>query len=352
MNTPRNPTGRPTTDTMIDRYVWAVLKSIPEAKRADIDRELRATIADDVDSRVDAGATEAEAERAALLELGDPKRLAAGYAGRPLWLVGPELYLDYVRLLTLLLWIVLPIVGVAMFLINVLSGVPLGGAIGGAIGILISVAVHLCFWTTFVFFMVERTGAATRGVTGNRNSWVPFDPDALSPVPLITGIGRGDLIASLVFLVFVPVAIFWQQFSSVVTQDGVAVPLIDPTLWSFWLPYFLALTVVAAAFAIVLFRVGRWTGVLVAVNALITVAATVPVVWLIATGQLINPEFLDEFGWGRYVAEGSPGAIATAAAIAGISAWSIIDSVVKAYRSRHGLAGELKDGARRLASRL
>ena len=52
MNASSYPTGRPTTDTLTDRYVWAVLKSLPEAKRADIDRELRASIADDIDARV------------------------------------------------------------------------------------------------------------------------------------------------------------------------------------------------------------------------------------------------------------------------------------------------------------
>jgi hypothetical protein len=353
MNAPKIPVGRPTADTLTDRYVWAVLKSLPEDQRSDIDRELRATIADDVDARVASGAPEAEALRAALLELGRPSRLAAGYSGRPLWLIGPDLFIDYVRLLKLLAIIVLPIVAIAIFVVNALSGVPIGGVIGGTIGSVIGTAVHLGFWTTFVFVLVERTGTAK---PGGKDSWVPFDPDHLAPVP-VNATGRSDLIASLVFLLLVPVAFLWQHFASVVQrEDGTAIPLIDPALWSFWLPYVIVMAFLAAAFAIVLYRVGRWTWPLVTVNAVLTVATTVPIVWLIATGSVVNPELLGRFDGARYLAEGTPAAIASAAAVGAISAWAIIDSAWKAHRSRHGsardLADELKEASRKFVGRL
>ena len=80
--------GRPTTDTLTDRYVWAVLKGLPEAKRTDIDRELRASIADDVDARVESGEDAAAAEHAVLLELGEPSppgtRVACSHSSDPI----------------------------------------------------------------------------------------------------------------------------------------------------------------------------------------------------------------------------------------------------------------------------
>jgi hypothetical protein len=54
----------------------------PRDRRSDIERELRASIADAVDGRIDAGGEPADAEVAVLTELGDPARLAAGYADR------------------------------------------------------------------------------------------------------------------------------------------------------------------------------------------------------------------------------------------------------------------------------
>ena len=43
------------TATLTDRYIWAVQRSLPEAQRADIDRELRGTIADAVDAKIEDG---------------------------------------------------------------------------------------------------------------------------------------------------------------------------------------------------------------------------------------------------------------------------------------------------------
>ena len=65
--------------TLTDRYVDATLRGVPQAKRADIERELRASIADAIDARADSGDSSADAEVAVLTELGDPARLAAGY---------------------------------------------------------------------------------------------------------------------------------------------------------------------------------------------------------------------------------------------------------------------------------
>ena len=81
------------TASLTDRYVAATVSGLDEAQRPEVERELHATIEDMVDARLEAGApTRADAERAVLVELGDPLRLAAGYSGRPLHLIGPVSY--------------------------------------------------------------------------------------------------------------------------------------------------------------------------------------------------------------------------------------------------------------------
>ena len=94
------------TDTLTTRYIDAVTRSVPERQRDDVARELAAAIADQIDARLVAGEAPGDAERIVLTELGDPERLAAGYADRPLHLIGPRYYLEWKRLLVLLLWIV------------------------------------------------------------------------------------------------------------------------------------------------------------------------------------------------------------------------------------------------------
>jgi hypothetical protein len=97
--------------SLTERYLAATLRGIPAKQRPDVDRELRSSIADAIEDRVANGEDRAAAETAVLEELGNPTRLAAGMTGRPVYLIGPELFLAYRYILFLLLGIVVPIVG-------------------------------------------------------------------------------------------------------------------------------------------------------------------------------------------------------------------------------------------------
>ncbi len=108
--------------TLTDRYVEATLLRLPGRQRHDIERELRASIADAVDDRIEAGDEPAAAENTVLTELGEPARLAARYADRPRHLIGPELYGDYVTVLTALLATVIPIVVTVLVVAHTYAG--------------------------------------------------------------------------------------------------------------------------------------------------------------------------------------------------------------------------------------
>ena len=322
-----SPVGRPKNDTLTDRYVWAVLKSLPEAKRLDIDRELRASIADDVDARVESGEQPAVAERAALLELGEPVRLAASYTGRTLGLIGPDLYPGYVGLLKLLYIVVLPIATAAYFGVQLFAGTEPGGLIGGTVGIVFSLVVHLGFWTTLIFAIAERAGTPMKGVPGLDDE--PFDPDKLPTIATNTGASRSDLIASLVFLLLAPIALVWQQFSPIVGDAADPVPILEPSLWSLWIPYLMVLLVLSAGFAVLLYRTGRWTWPLVALNAALGLAVTIPFVVLVWNGELLNPALVEALSWQGVFGPGASGSVSSAIAIALILIWSIGDSIWK-----------------------
>ncbi len=192
------------------------------------------------------------AEREALTELGDPYRLAWGYADRPLHLIGPALFPDYIRLLRVLYFIVLPIVVVVVFLSLLLAksldGESLAGAFGPIWPTAISVAVHFGFWTTLVFAVLERTTPQGRPLT-------KWDPASLPQVPVAGTIKTIDTGATLVWLTIYIVVLIGQQFFSPLTNAaGDPLPVIDPALWSFWLPYFIGLAVLDIVFAIILHR--------------------------------------------------------------------------------------------------
>ena len=130
---------------LTERYLAAAMRGIPEAQRTDVERELRSSIADALEDRVSAGEDRASAEKAVLEGLGDPVRLAAGIAGRPLYLIGPDLFVEYRQLLVMLLSIVMPIVGIVQAAVALAGGDDLTGALLAGVGGAWTVGIHIFF---------------------------------------------------------------------------------------------------------------------------------------------------------------------------------------------------------------
>ncbi len=134
------------TTSLTDRYIAAAMRTVPEKQRADLGAELRTSIDDQIDARVDAGEARDAAERAVLTDLGDPEALAAGYTERSLYLIGPRYYLEWWRLLKILWWIVVPLAALGIALGQVLSGAAFGEIISSAVVGAFTVALHIGFW--------------------------------------------------------------------------------------------------------------------------------------------------------------------------------------------------------------
>ena len=316
-------------ETLTTRYVDAAMRTVPEKQRDDLAEELTASIADQIEARTEAGEPAEAAERAVLTELGDPERLAAGYTGRQLHLIGPRYYLDWWRLLKLLLWIVIPSAGAAVALGKVLSGAPVGDVISAIWVTMLTAGLHVAFWTTLVFVILERTGHETMDAT-------PWTPDKL-PEPKETGARFSDLIASLVWLLILAGAIVWDQVFGLVYLDDHWMPALDPALWPWWLGVFLLVIAVEAVVSFAVYARGRWTYALATVHAILDLVTMVLAVALIAQNQLVNPVVvsaitdavgLDGADAPRIIA------ILVAAGIVVVEVWDALDAFRKARRSR------------------
>jgi hypothetical protein len=272
--------------TLTDRYVWAVLRAVPQAKRTDLEPEIRALVADAVDAHAGHASPET-AERAALVELGDPDALAAQYMDTTRFLIGPRLYPEWERLLRLLLPIVVPIAGIAVTAVGWVSGKPVGEAIVSGLGVAFNVAVQLAFWFTLVFAIAERTGSPVAPMTGQ-----PWSPDQLPELPAPDRMSLGETVASIAFYVFMVVAIAWVQIATPIQVDGTGYPLFDPATWAWWLWYVLAVIVAEIVFAIALYLRGRWTWAYATVNAFLNAAFAIPAVYLLQEGLLFNDELV------------------------------------------------------------
>ncbi|MDQ0726385.1 permease prefix domain 1-containing protein [Microbacterium sp. W4I20] len=327
----------PTTTTLTEKYISATIRSLPATSQADVRAELEASIADAVEARTDQGEPRDSAERAVLTELGDPGALAADYADRPLHLIGPRYFLVWWRLFKLLLWIVPACAAFGVAIAKILEFATIGETIGAIVVVIIQVIVNLGFWTVLVFAILERT------VPVPEAQWTV---DQL-PEHYETRAGWSEMIGSVIFLALAAAAILWDALRGFVRADGEALPILNPELWPWGMTALLVLMMAELALAIAVYRVGRWTVPLAVVNTVLAVAFAVPALYLLITGQLVNPEFLNYLATehGEELAMANAGAaeqggvfrvVTTVFAVvtAGIVVWDIIDGWVKTARAR------------------
>ena len=311
------------TASLTDRYVAATVRGLDETQRPEVERELLATIEDMVDARLEAGApTRADAEHAVLVELGDPVRLAAGYSGRPLHLIGPGVYPEWLRLVRVLLVVVVPIsvVGnlVARLFVEDLATTDIGSLVGSSIALAVTVALHVVFWTTLVFVILERTGHGPRHV----------DP---RPAARRRAARAGSASARPRHP--------WSSSSSWPSRSSGSRPArrsraparssrcSTPRCGRAGSRGSSLVLVAQAVLAIVVFRHGRWTTRLAAVSVLLDLAFAVPLLLLLRSGDLFNEAFVD-----RLVAEGWADAerdltTSTAVGVLVVLVWSIVEAV-------------------------
>ncbi|MFG2057890.1 permease prefix domain 1-containing protein [Micromonospora sp. NPDC048930] len=310
--------------SLTDRYLAATLRAVPAPRRAELAEELRASIEDMIDDRSTGGQDRAAAEREVLTELGNPEQLAARYTDRPLQLIGPRYFLVWWRLLRLLLTFVPAIAGVVTGVVKATVGNDPGAAIGAGIAAALQTAVQTAFWITLVFAVAERLNPPL-----NLPGW---SVDQLPETARERQVTLVDSCAAIAFLVLAIAFLPWQHFQPWVSGDGSRLPMIDPALWSFWLPALIAVLVATLGLEVAKYRAGRWTWPLVGVNAVLDLAFAMPLVWLLLTDRLLNPALVERFAWLR---EGGVDDVARVAIVvtAAVVVWDVIDSAVKARRA-------------------
>ncbi|MEU1240637.1 permease prefix domain 1-containing protein [Micromonospora parva] len=311
-------------NTLTDRYLAATLRSVPAQRRDEIASELRASIEDMIEGRTDGGQDATTAEREVLTELGNPDVLAARYADRRLQLIGPTYYLVWLRLLKLLLSFIPALVGTIVTIVEAAEGKGFG-AIGPGLVVALQVAVQIAFWLTLTFAIIERSQTPV-----NLPDWTV---DQLPDAPVHRGIPLADTIASVVMLVATIAYLPIQHFQSWVRgTDGENIAILDPALWSFWLPALIVVLVASVIFEIVKYRIGRWTWRLFGTKVLLNLAFSVPLVWLALSDRLLNPALGERLSWLADADNRNLLGAAIAVGTAVVVVWDLIDTAIKTRR--------------------
>lgn len=315
--------------TLTDRYVYATLRSVPEKERADIGAELRGSIEDMIEARRDAGDSAQAAERAVLTELGEPGRLASEYSGKSLQLIGPRYFLVWKRLnLNLLAWVPAT-VGAIVGVVQVFEESDLGDGIGAVISAIFTTAFQILFWSTLTFAILDRVDVED-GIEG-------WTVDKLPQIPGARSVSLGDAAGSSAFIILMMVALVGQHFRSWVEgSDGDDVPVLNPDLWSGWLPFLLGALVVSLVIEVWKYRVGRWTWPIAGATIAASAAFALPVAWLAHQDELFNLDFLA-------VVDGLNGTPIVIGALA-VLAWEVGEAIFMTWRGPGTSAARMTAG--------
>jgi len=315
--------------TLTDRYVHAATRYLSAKRRDDIARELKGSIDDMIASRVDAGEDHQSVERDVLTQMGHPDVLAGQYAERPMHLIGPRFFPTYLRVTATILAIVPALVGVIAALAKVADDASTGSAIGTGIGAAWTVVIQVVFWSTLAFALIDRFGG--------EDDVPKWSLDRLPEVSTGREVKLVDTVASVSFIGVVVGVLVLQHFRSWVDgPDGDDVPVLNPDLWSFWLPALIAVLLASAAVEVWKYRVGRYSWPVVGGVVLTSVLWLIPFIWLAAEDKLLSREFVDTVGLSSTNLDRVNGALIVIAVA--IELMTVADAAWKARKSQRAVS--------------
>lgn len=284
---------------LIERYIYAVTRQLPEENREDVALELRTNIAEMLPDDY----SEDDVRRV-LSELGSPGDLAGRYDLSKRYLIGPAYYDTYITLLKLVITIVIAIsLGVTLLSwlfqapVNWYEAPHIGALVQDVLSAVITGGLQGAFWVTIVFVILERSGvdAAEMGFTGE--SWTPED---LPEIPEdATVISRGESVFSIVFsLLFAALLYFRPDLIGMHLRDaegGVeSYPLLNLDQLRIYMPFILILTLAQLVFFVWGFITKRWTKGIAVYNIVLNLAMIVLAVVMLLDSALISQEFLTQ----------------------------------------------------------
>jgi hypothetical protein len=284
---------------LIERYIHEVGRHLPEKERADIEAELRSQIQDQLEDRYGGAASQADVA-AVLTELGDPRRMAASYAGEQ-YLIGPTLYPALMFTLRRGWVLIPPIVVVVRMLVALFDGTP-----RGLMELLVEAALAAAQATflfsaivVLIFAIIERSGEDLGEFTGKAH---PFDPRTLPAVNDPAAVDRAEATFGVAFGAFMAVALLYFLSVGGLTlrfdraDPGDVIPAPVP-----WMIALLVFIVGELILQVVALLRGRWTIPLWAANMALELASAVGVYFVVLqplmTGLLERAPQLANVPW-------------------------------------------------------
>ena len=286
---------------LIDLYIQEVAKRLPEKNREDITLELRSTIDDMLPEDYNE-----EDVKSVLEKLGSPVSLANGYLDRPMHLIGPRYFDVYTTLLKMIIPIAAVIALISMVAENFIgySGDQavlnvILQLIGKGIGGIFEVGLHVFFWLTLVFVILERTDKdkGIEPLTTSLKKWTPDDLKNISYIPKKKAISKFEVFAGLMWTaVWATLYFYANHLVGVYNGTANGLKFVSPTfnqdvLLQYW-PIVVIMIVFEICISLYKLVQGQWTQRLAIGNAILQIAGTIVFIVIVVNPHVFNAGFI------------------------------------------------------------
>ena len=281
---------------IIERYIYAVTKRLPENMREEVKEELGANIRDMMSEKP----SDEEIDRV-LHDLGHPRELAKNYRGQDRYVVSPLFYDDYLQVLKIVSIIFLSVT-LVFGTIDAIMNVDAQSVFGGIVEVFAKIVsksfsafVSAFTWVTLVFWGIEY---ATRNKKWPE--WKLSDlPDL--PKPNTTKISRVESVVGLVlgtafsaiFLVFL---IRYIHLIGIYEDGELVVQIFNSQITNQFIVFFIISAVIGFVVSLLKVNYGEWRIGLASVYTAHQILSTVLFLIFIHTEGLILYEAFARIG--------------------------------------------------------
>lgn len=279
---------------MIERYIYAVVRRLPEHIKDEMKNELRANIYDMLPDKP----TEKEIE-ACLLGLGNPKDMAVKYQPVERYLISPRYFGDYIYTLKIVM-IIFILVGFSVGLIETIVSHE-SSSIWTLIGQIISLIFESIFEgifssfaiVTIIFVIIEHVQRT------EKKEWKIKDLPEL-PKEGNVKISRAGTVVSIIFsvsfsTVFILILASYHRYIGLYVEGQLVAPFFNPNTIRIFVPLFVILLGMNILTYLLKLIDGQWTK---RVTILYTVQEVIQVILMVVfltRPDLIHGDFFGEF---------------------------------------------------------
>lgn len=277
---------------MIDRYIYAVTRKLPEKSREEIGDEIRGLILDMLED-IDDTVSEEEKIGKVLKSLGDPEKLANKYRDKERYLIGPNYIDKYI--------FVIKVVSLSIFTgISIASGI--GGLfsregvmefIGGYIDTLFSALLQGAAWVTGIFAFLEYKEISIDEAAENKE-WDPSKLPDISHKKAI--ISRGESIFSIIFTtIFTAIFFFSPEYVGIYYKIGNDLRFVQVLNLDAYESFrFIILIIFTISIIKVLIKIieGKWTIRLAIIDTILNIISSILSINIISNSSIWNSDIV------------------------------------------------------------